>query len=115
MPSLVRGAVGAAALALALALGGCAGSAADTDAPAASSPSVDADDVMFATMMIPHHEQAVEMSDMLLAKAGVDERVRELAQQIKDAQQPEISLMHSWLDEWGVVAPTTGKRRHGPW
>ncbi len=63
---------------------------------------------MFATMMIPHHEQAVEMSDMLLAKAGVDERVRELAQQIKDAQQPEIDLMHSWLDEWGVVAPTTG-------
>jgi uncharacterized protein (DUF305 family) len=29
-------------------------------------------DVMFASHMIPHHQQAIEMSDMLLAKQGID-------------------------------------------
>ena len=36
-------------------------------------------DVMFATMMIPHHQQAVEMSQVVLEKDGVDERVTNLA------------------------------------
>lgn len=59
-------------------------------------------DQMFVMMMIPHHQQAIEMSDMLLAKDGIDQRVVDLAQQIKDAQGPEIELMQSWLEEWGV-------------
>ena len=36
-------------------------------------------DVRFARMMIPHHEQAIEMSDIILAKEGVPDDVRELA------------------------------------
>ena len=32
-------------------------------------------DVMFALMMIPHHNQAIEMSDILLAKEGIDPEV----------------------------------------
>ena len=28
-------------------------------------------DIMCAQMMIPHHQQAVEMSEMLLAKEGI--------------------------------------------
>lgn len=59
-------------------------------------------DVMFVVMMIPHHEQAVEMSDLLLAKSGVDADVRELAEQIKAAQQPEIDQMKGWLTDRGV-------------
>jgi uncharacterized protein (DUF305 family) len=51
--------------------------------------------------MIPHHQQAVEMSDMLLAKQGIDPRVTELATQIKAAQGPEIQQMQGWLDQWG--------------
>ena len=31
-------------------------------------------DVMFASMMIVHHEQAIEMSDIVLAKDGVPPR-----------------------------------------
>lgn len=65
---------------------------------AAKSPA----DVMFVTMMIPHHEQAVEMSDLLLAKSGVDAGVRKLAEQIKAAQQPEIDQMKNWLTDWGI-------------
>lgn len=58
-------------------------------------------DAMFAQHMIPHHQQAIEMSDMLLAKQGIDPRVTELAKQIKAAQGPEIQQMKGWLDQWG--------------
>lgn len=60
-------------------------------------------DVMFAQGMIPHHQQAVEMSDMLLAKEGIDPRVGSLAEQIKSAQAPEIETMRGWLNDWGVA------------
>ncbi|SDZ39679.1 DUF305 domain-containing protein [Herbiconiux ginsengi] len=59
-------------------------------------------DVMFVEMMIPHHEQAIEMSDLVLGKNGVDPAITALAQKIKDAQQPEINEMRGWLDAWGV-------------
>ncbi len=58
-------------------------------------------DTAFTMMMIPHHEQAIEMADLVLAKDGVDQRVLDIAQQIKDAQGPEIELMQGWLDDWG--------------
>jgi uncharacterized protein (DUF305 family) len=73
--------------------------AATTAAPAGQEHN-DAD-VMFAQHMIPHHQQAIEMSDMLLAKQGIDPRVTELANQIKAAQGPEIEHMQRWLDGWG--------------
>lgn len=59
-------------------------------------------DLMFTMMMIPHHEQAIEMSDMILTKTDIEQNVLDLAQQIKDAQGPEIDLMESWLDDWGT-------------
>ena len=58
-------------------------------------------DVMFAQMMIPHHEQAVQMSDVVLAKEGLSPEITELATQVKDAQAPEIETMTGWLDAWG--------------
>ena len=64
-------------------------------------------------MMIPHHEQAVEMSDTLLAKGGIDEQVRELATQIKDAQQPEIDRLRERLSEWGEEEADMGGMNHG--
>lgn len=101
-----------AALAAVAALGACSNSATKEAAPsAASSAQTTASaqaakhnkaDMMFATMMIPHHQQAIEMSDMVLAKQGMDPRVVELAKQIKDAQGPEIQQMQGWLDEWNM-------------
>ncbi|WKG06694.1 DUF305 domain-containing protein [Mycolicibacterium sp. HK-90] len=58
-------------------------------------------DVMFAQHMIPHHQQAVEMSEGLLTKKDIDPRVSELATQIKAAQGPEIAQMQGWLQAWG--------------
>ncbi|MGP4057247.1 DUF305 domain-containing protein [Mycobacterium sp. 4D054] len=60
-------------------------------------------DMMFARHMIPHHQQAIEMSDMILGKQDIDPRVAHLARQIKDAQGPEIETMQSWLDQWGMA------------
>lgn len=64
-------------------------------------------DEMFVTMMIPHHEQAIEMADMILGKDDIDQRVVTLAQQIKDAQGPEITTMKGWLSDWGIPAGPT--------
>ncbi|MDN4610701.1 DUF305 domain-containing protein [Arthrobacter burdickii] len=58
-------------------------------------------DVMFAQMMIPHHRQAVEMSDMMLSKDGISTEVLDLATAIRDAQGPEIGTMTGWLEAWG--------------
>ncbi len=93
----------ASALALAPTLAAC--STPQVDAPSESSPadaSVSPADVMFVQMMIPHHEQAVEMSTIMLDKDGLPGEVRELAQQIADEQEPEIAQMRAWLDDWGM-------------
>jgi len=70
-------------------------------------------DVMFVQMMIPHHEQAIEMSDMLLAKAGVDADIIDMAEEIKAAQAPEIAQMESWLDGWGLPSMGGGTGNDG--
>lgn len=69
-------------------------------------------DVTFAQMMVPHHEQAVDMSDMILSKEGIDEQVSNLASQIKDAQEPEIEQLNEWLDSWGA-AGSMNEMDHG--
>jgi uncharacterized protein (DUF305 family) len=80
-----------------------------------ASPAADVNmaDMQFTMMMIPHHEQAVEMADMILGKDGIDERVLTLAEQIKAAQGPEIELMESWLDEWGTPTGDMDGMDHG--
>lgn len=107
----------AAALAASLGLAGCAAESnpADgntmpgmhngTSSPMASMmPDANADhnqtDIAFAQMMIPHHAQAVEMSDIILAKTGIPAEVTSLATRIKDAQAPEIETMTGWLETW---------------
>ena len=71
---------------LALLITGCAGE---------SNSGYSSQDIMFAEMMIPHHQQAIEMSDRAL-KSSTNPEVLALAQEIKDAQTPEIEQMKSW-------------------
>ena len=69
-------------------------------------------DVMFAQMMIPHHEQAIEMSDMALdPSTQASKTVSDLATQIKAAQDPEIKEMKDLLAAWGQ--PLTAEMDHG--
>jgi len=98
----------AAAVAALLALTSCSSpgnQAGTTSAPgsssAASSQAHNARDVTFAQSMISHHRQAIEMSDIMLGKQGIDPRVIDLAVRIKAAQGPEIQQMQSWLTRWG--------------
>lgn len=58
-------------------------------------------DVMFNQMMIPHHEQAVEMADLVPSRTDNAELIA-LATQIRNAQQPEIDQMTTRLRGWGV-------------
>ncbi|MBW4033422.1 MAG: DUF305 domain-containing protein [Acidobacteria bacterium] len=101
-------------LSTALVLAGCStqgmdmgSSSSDTSSSssASSASSHNDSDVAFATQMIPHHQQAVEMADIVLAKSGVDSRVVDLAKQIKAAQDPEIVTMTTWLKTWGQRSP----------
>lgn len=112
MTRTARTTLAALALGTTLVLAGCsdAGAGDHDEHPAAGSSNEtsagvttasDAD-VMFAQMMIPHHEQAVEMSAIVLAKDGVDERVVALAEQIEAAQAPEVEQMTAMLDRWGA-------------
>ena len=74
-----------------------AGATDRTSAARASGVAVQGD-VMFAQMMVPHHEQAVEMAKLALdARAGASDQVRALAAQIAAAQGPEIATMQRWL------------------
>ncbi|GHJ48140.1 DUF305 domain-containing protein [Catellatospora sp. TT07R-123] len=120
-PAVRRTVLAAGTLAAAL-LGGCgadhAGMGHGMSAPAAGSSSVTSfndTDVMFIQMMIPHHQQAVRMSDLAVTRAG-DARVKELAAQIKAEQRPEIATMLDWLDAFKqpTLAPTGMDMGHGP-
>jgi uncharacterized protein (DUF305 family) len=99
MPRGLRIGVVGAVLAVLTILGGCAGDAdGSADQPAAQT--FNEADVKFAQTMIPHHEQAIEMSDIILSKSGVDPEVTTLAQQIKDAQAPQMTTMTGFLAAW---------------
>lgn len=75
----------------------------------ASGPHNDAD-VAFATGMIPHHEQAIDMADMALDKVS-NSKLLALATNIKAAQGPEITQMSGWLVGWGQPV-RTGSMSH---
>lgn len=109
----------APALIAALALAGCSSASDDIRSDPRPGPVVDQNadynmaDIRFAAMMIPHHEQAIEMSDIILAKTGVPPEVTDLAETIKAAQGPEIEQLEKWLDEWNDANGGAGQGGHG--
>lgn len=68
--------------------------------PSVSMATMGESEAMFATMMIPHHQQAIDMSEIALANS-TNADVRQLAQQIIDAQAHEIEQMQAWIDGHG--------------
>ena len=55
-------------------------------------------DIMFAQMMIPHHQQAVDMGTLAETRA-LSPEVKALAAKIKAEQAPEIEQMKGWLTD----------------
>ena len=115
----------AAGITVAAALAGCASDRTATtstpptssaDATAAGSTTGSEADIAFAQLMIPHHQQAIEMADLAAANATSPE-VKALATQIKAAQDPEIQTMTQWLTTWGaptmMATPSNGGTDHG--
>ncbi|MGA5097426.1 DUF305 domain-containing protein [Streptomyces lavendulocolor] len=118
-----RGAAVAAAGTAALVLAAC-GSNGDGSAghdghasksPATSAPAAqgqhNAADVAFAKGMIPHHRQAVEMAGLAPTRAESAE-VKKLADEIQEAQDPEIKTLSGWLTSWGEQVPAEGVMDH---
>lgn len=99
-----------AAVTAVLALAACGGEdTSNTGSGGVPAPAVEASeisrehneaDVRFAQQMIPHHEQAVEMTDLAAERAESGD-VRALAEEISAAQQPEIETMQAMLETWG--------------
>jgi uncharacterized protein (DUF305 family) len=70
-------------------------------------------DIAFVRGMIPHHEQAVEMSQ-LAADRAASPQVKQLAATIERAQAPEIEQMRGFLEAWGVEEDSSmGGMHHG--
>jgi uncharacterized protein (DUF305 family) len=119
-PLIGRIAAVVAAVAAALFLSSCTSPASDgnTDRQRTDEPVItgepagfNADDVAFATNMIPHHQQAVEMSALVPDRSTNPELI-ELAKKISAAQQPEIEIMKVFLVQW-KENPDTGSAHGG--
>ena len=63
--------------------------------------------VMFAAMMVPHHEQAVLISQWAL-KQSSNTAVKKIAARIIAEQNPEILQMQSWIPTDGMMEMDMG-------
>jgi uncharacterized protein (DUF305 family) len=111
-----------AAVAAALFLSSCGSAKTDGQTPTSKSDApvitgqpagYNADDVAFATNMIPHHKQAVDLS-ALAPDRSTNADLIALAKQISAAQQPEIEIMKVFLVQWNENPDTnSGHAGHG--
>lgn len=69
-------------------------------------------DVEYMTMMIPHHQQAKVMTDLVPGKTA-NEQIRAIAGRISVAQDGEIAMMNTWLADRGKPVPGEGHAGHG--
>jgi len=77
-----------------------------------ASGELSSDDIMFLQMMIPHHQQAIDMSDLALTKS-TDSELLALAKDIRDEQAAEIVKMKAWLDKAGADLDPGHSMGHG--
>lgn len=66
----------------------------DSDVETVSPPPIPADDVDLIDNLVPHHELALEMADVEIAR-GTRQDVKDMAQMMKNAQQEEIARLRS--------------------
>lgn len=99
--------LGTLTLGLALTLTACGNDEPTNDAGTQVSETDHNDaDVEFATDMIQHHAQALSMVDLTVDRT-LDPEVQQLADDIREAQGPEIETMSDWLQDWDEEIPAT--------
>jgi uncharacterized protein (DUF305 family) len=71
-------------------------------------------DVMFAQMMVPHHDQGIEIVRLADGRA-IRPEVKTLAAAIESTQRAEAATMAGWLKAWGKppTAPPDAHAAHG--
>ncbi|QSR28722.1 DUF305 domain-containing protein [Nocardioides aromaticivorans] len=113
--TLRRTAAALTATALALALAACGsddgghdgqGSDASAVQTARNGDEFNQADVDFATAMIPHHAQAVQMANLATDRPLPDE-LRTLVDGVHTTQVAEVETMVTWLTDWGEEIPET--------
>lgn len=93
--------------ALALTAAACGNDDASTTTSSEVSPTEHNDaDVAFASNMLQHHAQALSMVDLTIDRP-LDPAVQQLAEQIREAQAPEIETFTDWLTDWDEEIPET--------
>ena len=100
-----------ATLALSLVVTACGNDDDGTGAGQLSATEHNDADVAFSTDMIQHHAQALAMVDLTMNRP-LDPQVQRLAEEIREAQAPEIEMFTDWLVEWDEEVPET-VRDHG--
>jgi uncharacterized protein (DUF305 family) len=89
------------------------GTPTETDEPAAAdTPTGDEADVEFVQQMIPHHEGAIEMAELVYDRTDRTE-LHELADEIIEVQDAEIELLEGMLDRFGAERMPTDGDGHG--
>ncbi|MFI6298370.1 DUF305 domain-containing protein [Nonomuraea sp. NPDC050790] len=75
---------------------------------------VNSEDVMFLQMMIPHHQQGIEIVKQVRDRPVADQ-LKVLAAAIESTQGDEVKKMMGWLQSWDqpTVAPTSAHAAHG--
>ncbi|MBG6065761.1 DUF305 domain-containing protein [Micromonospora ureilytica] len=77
-----------------------------------SPPRFNALDTVYVQMMIPHHEQALEMTALADERAS-DPRIRAYADRIRAGQGPEIAVLRTWLSTRGLPPSAPGHDHSG--
>ncbi len=92
-----------------VALGGCG-----SDAPKVKTYTTDRGgvfndaDVAFATDLIPHHAQALQLVDLTVGRE-LDSEIQALADQIRERRGLEIEELAGWLGSWDRPIPATAR------
>ncbi|MDG4800601.1 DUF305 domain-containing protein [Micromonospora sp. WMMD980] len=73
----------------------------------AAQPRYNGLDVWYVRMMVPHHEQALEMAKLAPDRAA-DPRIRAVADRVRAAQGPEVGVLRAWLSTRDLPAEVAG-------
>jgi uncharacterized protein (DUF305 family) len=53
----------------------------------------------FVMMMIPHHQSAIDMAQVLIKEPNADPEIKTMAEKITSDQQKEIDQLNAWLEK----------------